>query len=137
MPLITQVAVGERTELSVFGGDYETADGTCVRDYIHVVDLAKGHLKALEKLQQNPGILIHNLGTGQGYSVLEMISAFEQASGKKIPFKIGNRRPGDTIAVYADPRLAEKELDWKAQLGLQQMCKDAYHWQNKNPKGYV
>jgi len=137
MPYITQVAVGEREELSVFGGDYETPDGTCIRDYIHVVDLARGHLKALEKLQENPGAIIHNLGTGQGYSVLDVINAFEQATGIKIPFKIVARRPGDTTAVYADPRLAEQDLNWKARLDLQQMCKDAHRWQSKNPRGYL
>ena len=136
MPYITQVAVGERDQLSVFGGDYETPDGTCIRDYIHVVDLAQGHLKALEKLQKNPGAIIHNLGTGQGYSVLDMIHAFEQVTGKKIPFKIVARRSGDTTAVYADPCLAERELNWKVRLDLKQMCKDAYRWQSKNPKGY-
>ena len=137
MPYITQVAVGEREELSVFGGDYDTPDGTCIRDYIHVVDLARGHLKALEKLQENPGAIIHNLGTGQGYSVLDVINAFEQATGIKIPFKIVDRRPGDTIAVYADPRLAEQDLNWKARLDLQRMCKDAHRWQSKNPRGYL
>ena len=137
MPYITQVAVGEREELSVFGGDYETPDGTCIRDYIHVVDLAYGHLKALEKLQENPGAIIHNLGTGQGCSVLDVINAFEQATGIKIPFKIVDRRPGDTTAVYADPRLAEQDLNWKARLDLQQMCKDAHRWQSKNPRGYL
>jgi len=137
MPYITQVAVGEREELSVFGGDYDTPDGTCIRDYIHVVDLAQGHLKALEKLQENPGAIIHNLGTGQGYSVLDVINALEQATGIKIPFKIVARRPGDTTAVYADPRLAEQDLNWKARLDLQQMCKDAHRWQSKNPRGYL
>jgi len=137
MPYITQVAVGEREELSVFGGDYDTPDGTCVRDYIHVVDLAQGHLKALEKLQETPGVIIHNLGTGQGYSVLDMINAFKQATGIKIPFKIVARRSGDTTVVYADPRLAERDLNWKASLDLQQMCKDAHRWQTKNPKGYL
>jgi UDP-glucose 4-epimerase len=136
MPYITQVAVGEREELSVFGGDYDTLDGTCIRDYIHVVDLARGHLKALEKLQKNPGTIIHNLGTGQGYSVLDMIHAFEQATGIKLPFKIVARRPGDTTAVYADPCQAERDLNWKASLDLKQMCKDAHRWQSKNPKGY-
>jgi len=136
MPYITQVAVGELDELRVFGGDYDTPDGTCIRDYIHVVDLAQGHLKALEKLQENPGAIIHNLGTGQGYSVLDVIKAFEEATGIKIPFKIVARRPGDTTAVYADPKLAEQELHWKTTLGLQRMCADAHRWQSKNPKGY-
>lgn len=137
MPYISQVAVGELEQLKVFGGDYETPDGTCIRDYIHVVDLAQGHLKALEKLGENPGTIIHNLGTGRGYSVLEVVQAFEQASGKDIPFKIVERRAGDTTAVYADPKRAEQELGWKAGLDLQQMCKDAHHWQTKNPKGYL
>ncbi len=136
MPYITQVAVGKRKVLSVFGDDYDTPDGTCVRDYIHVVDLARGHLMALEKLQDHPGTIIHNLGTGRGYSVLEMIEAFEQATGKKIPFKIVARRHGDTTAVYADSSLAERELNWRACLGLEQMCKDAWCWQSENPKGY-
>jgi len=136
MPYITQVAVGELEELQVFGGDYDTPDGTCIRDYIHVVDLAKGHLKALELLQEKPGEVIINLGTGQGYSVLDMINAFEQATGIKIPFKIVARRPGDTVAVYADPSLAEATLGWKAELGVEDMCSDAHRWQTKNPKGY-
>jgi UDP-glucose 4-epimerase len=136
MPYITQVAVGQRAELSVFGGDYETRDGTCIRDYIHVVDLAKGHIKALAKLKESPGTIIHNLGTGQGYSVLEMINAFEQATGKEIPYKIIARRHGDTTAVYADSSLAGRELNWTAGLGLKQMCEDAWRWQSKNPNGY-
>jgi len=137
MPYITQVAVGEREELSVFGGDYDTPDGTCIRDYIHVVDLARGHLKALEKLRENPGAIIHNLGTGQGYSVLDVIKAFEQATGIQIPFKIVPRRPGDTTTVYADPNLAERDLNWKAELGIKEMCADAFRWQSRNPKGYL
>jgi UDP-glucose 4-epimerase len=136
MPYITQVAVGQREELSVFGGDYDTRDGTCIRDYIHVVDLANGHIKALEKLRENSGTTIHNLGTGQGYSVLEMINAFEQATGKEIPYKIIARRHGDTTAVYADSSLANKDLNWKARLGLKQMCEDAWRWQSKNPSGF-
>jgi UDP-glucose 4-epimerase len=137
MPYITQVAVGEREELSVFGGDYNTHDGTCIRDYIHVVDLAQGHLKALEKLQENPGAIIHNLGTGQGYSVLDVIKGFEKATGKPIPYRIVGRRAGDAPAVYDDPTLAEKELGWKAELSLEEMCRDAWNWQQKNPKGYT
>ena len=137
MPYITQVAVGEFEELSVFGGDYDTHDGTCIRDYIHVVDLAQGHLKALEKLQDNPGTIIHNLGTGQGNSVLEVIHAFEQATGINIPYNIVDRRTGDSTAVYADPSLAQQDLNWKASLNLKQMCKDAHRWQSKNPQGYL
>jgi UDP-glucose 4-epimerase len=136
MPYMTQVAVGERKELSVFGGDYPTRDGTCVRDYIHVVDVAKGHLKALEKLSENPGVIIHNLGTGQGYSVLEIIHTFEASTGQKVPYRIVKRRLGDAAAVYADPRLAELELEWKPSLGLLRMCEDSWRWQLKNPKGY-
>jgi len=120
----------------VFGDDYPTEDGTCVRDYIHVVDVAKGHLKALEQLAENPGIVIHNLGTGQGHSVLEVIRAFEEVSGQKLPFKIVSRRPGDAASVYANPQLAERELKWKSGLELQQMCEDSWRWQMKNPKGY-
>ncbi len=137
MPYITQVAVGEREQLSVFGGDYDTPDGTCIRDYIHVVDLAKGHIKALEKLQDNPGAVITNLGTGQGYSVLDMIRAFAAATGIKIPYQIVERRAGDTTAVYADAGKAERDLGWKAKRDLQQMCKDAHRWQSKNPRGYL
>lgn len=136
MPYITQVVIGKRDELSVFGGDYDTPDGTCIRDYIHVVDLAKGHIKALEKLEQKPGLLIHNLGTGQGYSVLQVIRGFEQATGKPVPYKIVGRRAGDAPAVYADPKLAKAELDWTADLGIADMCADAWRWQQKNPAGY-
>jgi UDP-glucose 4-epimerase len=136
MPFITQVAVGERELLSVFGGDYPTKDGTCVRDYIHVVDVAKGHLKALKKLAENPGVMIHNLGTGQGHSVLEVIRTFEEVIGRKLSFKIVNRRPGDAASVYANPQLAGLELNWKSSLGLQLMCEDSWRWQMKNPKGY-
>ena len=136
LPYITQVAVGKLAQLAVFGGDYPTRDGTGVRDYIHVVDLAIGHLKALEKLKASPGLLTCNLGTGQGYSVLEMIAAFEKASGKKIPYRIVARRPGDTAAVYANPDKAERELGWRAERGLTEMCADAWNWQSKNPNGY-
>ena len=137
MPYITQVAVGELKELAVFGDDYDTPDGTCVRDYIHVVDLAKGHLNALGKLEENPGLIIHNLGTGQGYSVLDVIKGFEKATGKSIPYRIVERRAGDAPAVYDDPALAEKELGWKAELSLEDMCRDAWNWQQKNPRGYT
>ena len=137
MPYITQVAVGQRELLSVWGGDYDTPDGTCIRDYIHVVDLAKGHIKALQKLEQKPGVIVHNLGTGQGYSVLEVIGAFERATGVTIPFQVVGRRAGDAPAVYADPRCAWQELGWQAGLGLEAMCADAWNWQQKNPRGYA
>jgi len=136
MPYITQVAVGKLDELSVFGDDYPTHDGTGVRDYIHVVDLALGHLKALEKLQTNPGVVTYNLGTGQGYSVLDVVKAFEKASGQNIPYQITDRRPGDIASCYADPSKAEKELGWKAERTLVDMCKDAWRWQSQNPEGY-
>ena len=137
MPYISQVAVGKLDQLSVFGDDYPTPDGTGVRDYIHVVDLAKGHLCALEKLTENPGVVTYNLGTGQGYSVLEMIRAFEKASGKKVPYTITSRRHGDIAQCYADPSLAAQELGWKAERGLEAMCVDAWNWQSKNPQGYA
>jgi UDP-glucose 4-epimerase len=137
MPYVTKVAVGEYEMLSVNGDDYDTPDGTCIRDYIHVVDLAKGHLNALSKLDEKPGLIIHNLGTGQGHSVLEVVHAFEKATGKKVPYKVIGRRAGDAPAVYADPSLAEKDLGWKAQLGIEAMCRDAFNWQQKNPKGYM
>ncbi len=136
MPYISQVATGKLNELSVFGNDYDTADGTGVRDYIHVEDLANGHLKALDRLALNMGLDIYNLGTGQGYSVLEMISAFEKASGKKVPFKIAPRRSGDVAACYADPTLAAKELNWHAEKNLEDMCEDIWRWQSNNPNGY-
>ncbi len=136
MPYITKVAVGELEELSVWGDDYDTPDGTCIRDYIHVVDLARGHINALKKLDDKPGLMIHNLGTGQGYSVLDVIKGFEKATGKTIPYRIAGRRAGDAPAVYADPALAEKELGWKAELGIEDMCRDAWNWQQKNPQGY-
>ena len=136
MPYITKVAVGELKALSVWGNDYETPDGTCIRDYIHVVDLAKGHIKALQKLDHKPGLLIHNLGTGQGYSVLEVVEGFRRATGREIPYRVAQRRPGDAPAVFADPSLAEEELEWKAEMGLDAICKDAWNWQEKNPRGY-
>jgi len=136
MPFITKVAVGELAELSVWGGDYDTPDGTCIRDYIHVVDLAKGHINALKKLDDKPGLMIHNLGTGQGYSVLDVIKGFERATGKTISYRIAGRRAGDAPAVYADPILSERELAWKAELGIETMCRDAWNWQSKNPGGY-
>ena len=136
MPYITKVAVGELEQLPVFGDDYDTPDGTCLRDYIHVVDLAKGHIAALKKLEENPGLVIHNLGTGQGYSVLDVIKAFEKASGQQVNYRITDRRAGDAPAVYSDPSKAEQELGWKAELGLEEMCQDAWRWQQKNPQGY-
>ena len=135
-PYITQVAVGKLSQLSVFGNDYPTRDGTGIRDYIHVVDLAVGHISALEKLTSNPGAVTYNLGTGRGYSVLEVVSAFERASGKKIPYKIVERRPGDIATCYADPTKAGKELEWSATRGIDEMCADAWRWQSDNPNGY-
>ncbi|HET8864949.1 MAG TPA: UDP-glucose 4-epimerase GalE [Gracilimonas sp.] len=136
MPYISQVAVGKLNELAVFGDDYPTHDGTGVRDYIHVVDLAIGHLKALDKLNSDPGLLVYNLGTGKGSSVLDMVKAFEEASGKKIPYKVTPRRPGDIAECYADPTKAEHELGWKATRGIKEMCEDTWRWQSKNPDGY-
>lgn len=135
-PYITQVAVGKRKELGVFGNDYNTHDGTGVRDYIHVVDLAHGHLLAVNKLAENPGLLIVNLGTGVGYSVLDMVKAFEKVTGKPIPYKIMPRRPGDIDECYADPSYAEQILGFKTTRTLEDMCRDAYNWQVKNPEGY-
>jgi UDP-glucose 4-epimerase len=136
MPYIAQVAVGKLQQLSVFGADYPTPDGTGVRDYIHVVDLAIGHLRALDKLRKQPGVVVYNLGTGRGYSVLEMIEAFAQASGQPIPYRIAGRRSGDIAKCYADPALALKELGWQAQHGIREMCEDAWRWQSANPEGY-
>lgn len=136
MPYIAQVAVGKLAQLSVFGDDYPTRDGTGIRDYIHVVDLAQGHIKSLEKLQENPGIVTYNLGTGNGYSVLEMVEAFREVSGRDIPYKIVDRRSGDIATCYADPSRAEKELGWSAQKDIRDMCKDTWRWQSKNPNGY-
>jgi UDP-glucose 4-epimerase len=137
LPYVTQVAVGTLEQLSVWGDDYDTPDGTCIRDYIHVMDLASAHLSALKKLQENPGIIIHNIGTGRGYSVLEVVHGFERATGQKIPYRIAARRPGDVPAVYADPARAEQELGWKAKRGLDDICRDAWNWQQKNPRGYL
>ena len=136
MPFIAQVAVGKLKELTIFGDDYPTKDGTGVRDYIHVIDLADGHLKALEKLMQHPGCVTYNLGTGKGYSVLEMAKAFEQASGRPVPYKIAGRRAGDIAECYADPKLAEEELNWKAERDIKEMCEDIWRWQSKNPNGF-
>ena len=136
MPYIAQVAVGTLGELAVFGGDYPTPDGTGVRDYIHVVDLALGHLRALEKLVDTPGVLTCNLGTGRGYSVLDMVRAFEAACGRAIPFRIVDRRSGDIAQCYADPSLARRELGWQATRDLGGMCADSWRWQSTNPQGY-
>lgn len=137
MPYIAQVAVGKLKRLAVFGNDYPTKDGTGVRDYIHVVDLALGHLKAIAKLNENPGVFTCNLGTGQGYSVLEMVAAFARASGREIPYDIVARRAGDVAACYADPSFAAQELGWRASRGLAEMCADTWRWQVENPQGYV
>jgi UDP-glucose 4-epimerase len=137
MPYIAQVAAGQRDFLNVWGNDYPTSDGTGVRDYIHVVDLALGHLKALQRLQTHPELLTVNLGTGKGYSVLDMVHAFEKASGKAIPYKIGQRRPGDIASCYAEPVLAFALLGWRAERGLDAMCADSWRWQCANPKGYA
>ena len=137
MPYIAQVAVGKLEKLSVFGGDYDTPDGTGVRDYIHVVDLAKGHVKALQALKDKPQVLIVNLGTGNGYSVLEMVQAFRKTSGKNIPYQIVDRRPGDIAVCYTDPTYAKEKLDWKAEYILDEMCEDTWRWQSMNPNGYL
>lgn len=136
MPFISQVAVGKRAELSVFGSDYPTHDGTGVRDYIHVVDLALGHLKALDRHQNDAGFHVYNLGTGTGYSVLDMVKAFEAANGVNIPYKLVERRPGDIATCYSDPKKALAELSWKTEKGLEQMMKDTWNWQKNNPNGY-
>lgn len=135
-PFLTQVAVGRRERLEVFGDDYPTPDGTGVRDYIHVVDLALGHLKALERLAAGPGMVTCNLGTGRGYSVLEIVHSFERVSGRTIPYQVVDRRPGDIAACWADPSLAASELGWKAFRSLDEMCADGWRWQEKNPRGY-
>ena len=136
VPYIAQVAVGKLSELQVFGNDYPTPDGTGVRDYIHVMDLASGHMKALEKLDTNPGLVTYNLGTGKGCSVLEMVNAFAEAAEKKIPYRIVDRRPGDIASCYADASKAEKELSWRATRDIHAMCEDTWRWQNMNPNGY-
>lgn len=136
VPFISQVAVGKREKLSVFGDDYPTSDGTGIRDYIHVVDLAVGHVRAIEKLTQNPGLFVCNLGTGQGYSVLEMVEAFERASGKPVPYEIVDRRPGDIAECYAEPTRAKEALGWEAIRGLSEMCEDSWRWQSQNPNGF-
>ncbi|NLY96355.1 MAG: UDP-glucose 4-epimerase GalE [Clostridiaceae bacterium] len=136
VPYISQVAIGKLKELRVFGNDYPTPDGTGVRDYIHVIDLALGHIKAVEKICQNPGLFTVNLGTGRGYSVLEMIKAFEKASGRKIPYIFTDRRPGDIAVCYADPTKAYELLGWKAERDIDEMCEDTWRWQTMNPNGY-
>ncbi len=136
VPYITQVAVGRLAKLNVFGNDYNTPDGTGVRDYIHVTDLAIGHLKALEKLRTKPGVVTYNLGTGKGYSVLEMVETFSKVSGKDIPYQIAPRRPGDIAVCYADPSKAKRELGWTAELELEDMLRDSWRWQVNNPEGY-
>lgn len=136
VPYIAQVAVGKLECLGVFGDDYNTHDGTGVRDYIHVVDLAKGHVKAIEKLREKEGVSIYNLGTGNGYSVLDVVHAFEKACGREIKYQIKPRRPGDIDACYADPAKAEKELGWKAEFDINRMCEDSWRWQSANPNGY-
>lgn len=136
MPYITQVAVGRRAELGVFGNDYDTPDGTGVRDYIHVMDLADGHVKALEKIKQGCGLEIYNLGTGVGYSVLDIVKNFEEATGVKIPYKIVERRPGDIATCYSSAEKAERELGWKAKYGIKEMCEDSWRWQSQNPNGF-
>ena len=136
MPFVAQVAVGRRPHVNVFGDDYDTKDGTGVRDYIHVVDLAKGHVAAVRHARERCGCVVYNLGTGAGYSVLDMIKAMEKASGKKIPYKVAPRRPGDIASCYADPEKAQKALKWKAEYNLEDMCEDLWRWQMSNPNGY-
>lgn len=136
MPYITQVAIGKRDKLSVFGNDYDTHDGTGVRDYIHVVDLAMGHLKAVEKNQTQKGVKVYNLGTGIGYSVLDLVSAFEKANAITIPYEIAPRRAGDIATCYADAKKAAEELNWQTQKTLEDMCRDSWNWQSNNPNGY-
>ena len=136
MPYITQVAVGKLKEVGVFVNDYDTHDGTGVRDYIHVVDLARGHVKALKKIEEKAGLNIYNLGTGNGYSVLDIVKNFEKANGVKIPYVIKPRRPGDIATCYADPAIPDKELVWKAEFGILEMCRDSWKWQSNNPNGY-
>jgi UDP-glucose 4-epimerase len=136
MPYVSQVALGRLAELQVFGGDYPTADGTGVRDYIHVMDLAGGHVRAVERIEALPGVTCLNLGTGRGYSVVDVIHAFERASGRGVPYRVVSRRPGDVSACWADPRRAEQMLGWRAERDLDTMCRDAWRWQCGNPQGY-
>ena len=136
MPYVTQVAVGKLKELGIFGNDYDTHDGTGVRDFIHVVDLAKGHVKAVKKTEEKPGLKIYNLGTGVGYSVLDIVNNFEAATGVKVPYVFKPRRPGDIATCYSDATLAKEELGWVAEYGIREMCEDAWRWQKNNPNGY-
>lgn len=137
VPYVAQVAVGKRPALGVFGNDYDTPDGTGVRDYIHVVDLAAGHVKAIEKLRENPGVEVYNLGTGNGYSVLQVVAAFEKACGHAIPYEIKPRREGDIATCYCDPQKAKEDLGWSAKYGIDEMCEDSWRWQSTNPDGYA
>ena len=137
MPYIAQTAAGRREYLSVFGNDYPTPDGTGVRDYLHVVDLARGHVAAMDYMAERKGVFVFNLGTGHGYSVLDMVHAFEKATGKRVPYKIAPRRAGDVAEVYCDPGKAERELGWKAEHSLEDMCRDSWNWQSKNPNGFA
>ena len=136
LPYVAQVAIGKLKCLGVFGNDYDTPDGTGVRDYIHVVDLAKGHVKAIKKLADKEGVSVYNLGTGNGYSVLQVVAAFEKACGHAIPYEIKPRRAGDIATCYCDPSKAKKELGWEAAYGIDEMCADSWNWQQKNPDGY-
>jgi UDP-glucose 4-epimerase len=136
MPYITQVALGKLPELGVFGDDYDTHDGTGVRDYIHVVDLARGHVKTLQAVEGKPGVHVWNLGTGKGYSVLDVVKAFEKATGKKVPYQIKPRRAGDIATCYASADKAKRDLGWEAEFGIEEMCRDSWNWQMKNPNGY-
>lgn len=136
MPYVAKVAAGKLPQVNVFGDDYDTPDGTGVRDYIHVVDLAKGHICAVRKLEENPGVVAYNLGTGKGYSVLDVIHNFEKACNKKLPYVIAPRRAGDIAQCYADPALAKQELGWEAEYGIEDMCADSWNWQSRNPDGY-
>ena len=136
VPFVAKVAIGELEKINVSGNDYDTPDGTGIRDYIHVVDLALGHIKAIEKLEKNPGLVTYNLGTGIGYSVMEIIHNYEKACGKKLPYVIGPRRPGDVAVSYADADKAYRELGWRAERGIDKMCEDSYRWQKNYPKGY-
>lgn len=136
LPYVAQVAIGKLECLGVFGDDYDTPDGTGVRDYIHVVDLARGHVKAIDKIKENPGVKIYNLGTGKGYSVLDIVKAFGKACGHEIPYVIKERRPGDIATCYSDAGLAKKELGWEAEYGIEEMCADSWNWQKSNPNGY-
>ena len=136
MPYIARVAVGKLPELTIFGNDYDTPDGTCIRDYIHVVDLARGHINAVRKTMSGTGLFTYNLGTGEGYSVLDVVNAFIKASGVNVPYRFGERREGDLPVVYSDPTKAREELGWVAQYGIEEMCADSWRWQSQNPDGY-